>query len=87
MWHSKVNCLPCAGQISIAACLKQPLGFEPVDQKTGTAKTNAWGKTGLWVGLLPVLDRAAEWAAKNMSKLEGKLMMNTPATSIAPHVP
>lgn len=76
-----------AGQVSIAQCLWEPLGFEPVAQKVASDKTEAVGRTGLSVGLLPVLDHAAKWSEDHMQGLEAVLMPPSPATCISPNDP
>ena len=60
-----------SGFISIAQCLRTPLGYEPVDQPKGVSKTLTQGSSGKKVGKYPVLDIASTWAAQFMPILEG----------------
>ena len=71
------------GSTSLADHLHTPLGFEPVAQALGTAKTVTVGKSATSVGKLPILDIVAEWAQEHIPQLEQTIMSSVPPPTIS----
>lgn len=72
--------------ISVAQCLKTPLGFEPEprEQATSMTRPSRGKKCAVKVGMLPILDLAAEFSAAHMARLDNVAMPQMPPSTAIP---
>ena len=72
--------------VSVAQCLKTPLGFEPEDCKQATSQTRPSEEknSAVKIGLLPILELAAEFSTAHMAQLDKVAMPQMPPSTAIP---